>query len=884
VTYGYKAWAATYLSLGWSPIPLPAREKFPPPDHAPRCKCPPGRRGEDGKGCRSYTGAAGKYVDAEDVRAWTGAKATARSGKMTFPPGNIGLRLPPNVVGIDVDTYGDKAGAGTIRAAEQKWGKLPATWISCNRIDTPLSGIRLYRLSQATVDANLAWPESLKPFFGGGVELIRPDHRFVVCAPSVHDEGRTYFWRMPDGTVVDLAAIEAAYEQGNGADIEVELPDIESLPLLSAAWITGLTGDKPRIGGERGGAGADLNRGEVEAWIAERTETLGEEMCNATALTLARYRREIRIAGDDGGVHDVARDGSWALIGDSAAGHAGIEKALADLRASFFAAVRGRRGSDNRIAGGEWERMVIRGVTRVAAEGEGLDIDRCNPGAVPGSPPPARGRRLRQATSAFEYTRDDRGNARRLYDRCGNGKDVRWCSALGGWHLWNAEKGIWELDPEGIRMKAIFTEVVDDMQVEVEEADITNEKAREALLRFVHSCGNMGRIATAVEALKLLPGIEVSADVFDANPRILGCSNGVIELTRTGALFRPANREDYLTAGTGIEYRPDADVALIGEASRSNRATRPAGVDEGAALWESFTGACMPDPGLRAWVQKAVGYSLLGGNPERLMFVVEGQTSSGKSTFVEAIRSMFGGYASAFNFSLFRSEKEQGSNVALVRLLPKRFIVASEASQNQHLHADEVKRLTGGDAATARLNNANTMVERVPHFTPWIATNAAPAINGADSALYRRLRTVPFDETIAEGKEDADLGEKLRTVALPAILCWAVRGWDRYCTERLGALPAPVEQATLRMRGELSEFAVWLTARTEKTDEEAFVTTDELYEDYERWAEANNVKLDSKIAFGRSLSRNGYVQKREWTGPKSSGPRPRGWVGIRLKR
>jgi hypothetical protein len=56
----------------------------------------------------------------------------------------------------------------------------------------------------------------------GGIEIIQAHHRYVVCWPSVHPEGRTYEW----------------VNEATGA---AEIPPIESLPYLPAAWIDRLT-------------------------------------------------------------------------------------------------------------------------------------------------------------------------------------------------------------------------------------------------------------------------------------------------------------------------------------------------------------------------------------------------------------------------------------------------------------------------------------------------------------------------------------------------------------------------------------------------------------------------------------------------------------------
>lgn len=188
----YSSAAEGYWAAGWRGIlPLPAGRKKPVPS--------------------GYTGRGGADPSYPDVYAWT----------ETEGGGNIALRMPHDVVGLDVDDYGDKAGVATLALHEQMHGALPATWRSTSR-DTRLGGIRFYR-----VPPGLEWPGELD---GGGIEIIQRHHRYAVVGPSVHPEGGTYRWYDPDGTP------------------SLSPPRPDQLPALPEQWVTDLTGN--RLAGE----------------------------------------------------------------------------------------------------------------------------------------------------------------------------------------------------------------------------------------------------------------------------------------------------------------------------------------------------------------------------------------------------------------------------------------------------------------------------------------------------------------------------------------------------------------------------------------------------------------------------------------------------------
>lgn len=795
----YQLSAVDYAGLGWSPIPLPINEKSPPPD--------------------GYTGANGTFVGPIKAEEWStpGSAGRFKAGNANFPVGNVGLRLPRDVVGIDVDMYEGKAGRETLRKAEEAWGALPPTWMSSSRRDG--SGIRLFRVPEG-----LAWPESLRKSHGGGVELLRWDHRYAIVFPSVHpDTGGVYLWKRPDGEWVTD-----------------EVPGVDELTDMPEEWVAGLTAGREWV--ER--SAADLDQNGVREWLSERDGGKPGEVapCDVMSNTLARYSRQVREAGDDGGAHDEARNGAWALIGDAAAGHAGVNRALMKLREVFLVAVKGRRS--DKMAREEWARILMRGVAKVVAEGDPETEDSCamisgptvwSPtvmGSVGGSGGGAGRGSGRGGSSAFDWTRDDIGNAQRLVNLYG--EDLQYVEGLGGWHIWDRVR--WALDRNG-QVYRWAMEMVRGMEREANFIEDLKERA--SFVSFIRSSGGQARLRAMIELSAKMRGMTSYAEEFDADATKLLCPNGVLELRDDGCRFRPVDRQDRITKITRVPYVPDA---------RSED-------------WDKFLGRSVPDEGVRHWLQKAMGYSMYGRNPGRHLFFIQGRTSSGKSTIVEAVAHALGEYASTFDLALFRSTRDaSGSNVAMVKALPRRFIYASETSSEWNLHADQIKRVTGGaDRISARLNYSNELVEAIPAFTPWVICNDPPVINGADQALYRRMYTIPFNETIGVDEEDVRLIDRLQAPeGSTAVLAWLVAGWEAYAREGLRDAPTDVAMATLATQEELSEFDAFLRDATRR-EATACVLVKDLYLAYTSWCEDNGVKDQyNAIHFGRAITKRGY--------------------------
>lgn len=226
----YAAVAWQYRRAGWDGVvPLPVRAKKPVPS--------------------GWTGGEGAWPSGGDVQAWIDGPQGA---------GNVALRLPGDVVGIDVDAYPGKSGGATLAEAEARYGALPETWRSGSREDA-VSGIRLYRIPAGTVFKGQPWGRN------GGIEMIQRHHRYAVVWPSIHPEtGREYVWLAPDG--------------GRG----IGVPRPADLPELPAAWAEGLAvggaGDVDPFGdvAEPGAAASALASGDEPFAAPVRAFTVGE--------------------------------------------------------------------------------------------------------------------------------------------------------------------------------------------------------------------------------------------------------------------------------------------------------------------------------------------------------------------------------------------------------------------------------------------------------------------------------------------------------------------------------------------------------------------------------------------------------------------------------
>lgn len=341
----FAAVALDYLNAGWSPIPV----WYPGGTKAPLV----GRAG-DGK---QWIGRTGNRPTEADIQRWVKKYPRCRA---------VGLRLPDDIVGIDLDLYDGKVGQYTIAKLQRLWGKLGETVMSTARADG--SCVRLYRLPLGVSSDNFTDPvlrdrDGVK--VSGGVEVLRAQCRFLTVWPSVHPKVKTrYQWYWPDFTPFGDGTIP-------------EASDVTEL--LPAGWCEGLAagrtfeGERQRI----------QLAGDPGSWLRERPRG-GGEPCAAMGRLLDRHRADIEAAGLLGGLHDATRIAIWQVVGNACEGCRGAYTAAVDLFDAFEGAMAERRNRRGSRAMGrretllEFKRLLIEAIEKQCAQHNLSNDDPCD--------------------------------------------------------------------------------------------------------------------------------------------------------------------------------------------------------------------------------------------------------------------------------------------------------------------------------------------------------------------------------------------------------------------------------------------------------------------------------------------------------------------------
>jgi putative DNA primase/helicase len=437
------------------------------------------------------------------------------------------------------------------------------------------------------------------------------------------------------------------------------------------------------------------------------------------------------------------------------------------------------------------------------------------------------------------YNLTDLGNARRLVHR--HGRNLRYCWLWRKWLVWDGKR--WVKDDTG-EVYRLAKETVSSIYQEAAAAP--NDEARKELGKHATRSEAGARIKEMVDLAR--SDVPVMPDELDASPGLLNTESGTIDL-RTGEL-REHRREDLMTKIAPTKYRPDA----------------------AAPTWEAFLERVLPGEDLRAFVQRAVGYSATGDTSEQCIFINHGGGANGKSTFQEAIAAALGDYAMRAPTEMLLAKRSDGVPNDVARLKGARFVSASETEEGRRLAESRIKDLTGQDTITARFMKAEWF-DFAPTHKLWLSTNHKPEIRGTDAAIWRRIRLVPWAVTIPPAEQDKKLPIALRH-ELAGILAWVVRGCLQWRREGLQA-PDEVRKATGEYRAEMDVLAGFLVECCE-LDTGHWEYAKDLYECYKRWCDENGERPEPQRKFGGRLGERGF--QRDRGGSRGAGI----WRGVRL--
>ena len=473
----------------------------------------------------------------------------------------------------------------------------------------------------------------------------------------------------------------------------------------------------------------------------------------------------------------------------------------------------------------------------------------------------------------------DAGNANRLHSLLGD--DWKFVPQLSRWLHWNGQR--WQEETNGsIRVAAMeaFRNLAADIRSLPSCHDMKEMQHRQKVADGLGRAESIGRIRGA---LSFLEGLALKQyGEFDTDPFLLNLQNGTLNLS-TGEL-RPHNKKDFITKICGASYEPRSVAKNYSQAEKPASETvssagettaKESGMNidilsennSATSLWEETVRAILPDPAVRRWMQKFMGYCLTGSTEEEKFVVAYGPGGCGKGTFFETVAAAMGDYKAVVPVDiLLTSNVYNGGNnptPELAKLPGKRYVLSSESNKNRRMDEAKVKLLTGGDTLTARHLHADPF-EFQPSFKLVLQTNYLPSISDAmDMGIRRRLVIVPFTAKIE--KRDPKLKQKLlQPENQQACLTWCVEGAKLWRQEGLEDFPTEMQKAADSFYKESDLLQQWLDERTEPSL--GFLKFDRALKDFNEWLATGGNSFYQRKSFSEAMLAHGKMKTRRETG------------------
>lgn len=438
-----------------------------------------------------------------------------------------------------------------------------------------------------------------------------------------------------------------------------------------------------------------------------------------------------------------------------------------------------------------------------------------------------KGRNVITAAQEKPYDLNDTGNAHRLYDKYGD--IIRYSYNRKKWYFWDGR--MWQMDDLG-EIKKLADDVCEDLkrQAYLQQDD----EIQEQMLKFAHRTASSKSKEAMIKECQHLNDIPASPDDFDGYRDYLNCQNGIVNL-RTGELIPHDARfmmskiclSEYDTTGK----KPKAWLQFLDDVTNG-------------------------DQELQEYIQRCVGYSITGSTREQCAYFLYGIGNNGKSTFLDTIADLLGGYsANAQPDTLMMSKfASGGANSDIARLKSARFVTSEEPTEGVRLNEGLLKQLTGGSKITCRFLYGDEF-EYTPEFKIWIATNHKPIIRGTDFGIWRRIKLIPFEVNIPPSKVDKNMKYKLRQ-EFPQILHWAVEGCLKWQREGIKE-PKCVIDATKEYKAEMDLIASFVEqCLVIDYDTGGKIMASDLFSIYSKWAKMNNeYEMSSKKFFSEAAKK-----------------------------
>jgi putative DNA primase/helicase len=402
------------------------------------------------------------------------------------------------------------------------------------------------------------------------------------------------------------------------------------------------------------------------------------------------------------------------------------------------------------------------------------------------------------------------------------------------WFYYDNETGLWKEDTT-TQIYNKVAEIVQGIKLDTVKNPTANTNN---ILKKCIALESTARIKAALTlAAAALPA---KYSDFDTDINIIGVKNGALNLQTFELL--PKNPGNMLTASLGTEFIPGAKC--------------PKFLD--------YLEFAQPNKEMRDFLQRLVGVTLAGGNPETIFPFHYGQGKNGKSVFANVKAGIFKEYSKKISVDAFM-RNNNGSDRAkneFFRARAARMVWASEPAKNLVLDEGTIKDITGGEVIQARALYQES-IEYKPLFIPELIGNNKPLIKTADFGTWRRVLIIPWNVLIPPEKRipiNLFTAELLTESA--GILNWYLDGLKDYTRNGLN-VPGSIIDAVNEYKTDSDLISEFISSEIEffAPGGGVSISVPDAYMEFQKWLQETGSEDDYKATqrkFSTELKARGY--------------------------
>jgi putative DNA primase/helicase len=407
------------------------------------------------------------------------------------------------------------------------------------------------------------------------------------------------------------------------------------------------------------------------------------------------------------------------------------------------------------------------------------------------------------------------------------------------------QDGIWMRDDTGCTLNdlqhSLTPIILESVNDKVRKLDPKKDKAKiDHLQKRARCLYNLRTARSVLENAGVLPEFSSIRCNFDQAPHLLAIENGVLDFSGGGE-FRDHSPDDMLTVKAPVAFDIDATCPVFDQ-----------------FLYDVMCG----DEELIQFLWESLAIAMTGFTHFDFVWFHFGDGSNGKGTFTQTIREIFGtGIFSTFDSALLVGNRETSSDdYKRATLEGVRLALGDELPDGRKLRTEELKKLIGGDAISAR-NPYEKPRDFLPTHKTWLCGNHKPEITSMDHGTWRRLLLIPWNARFAGDGLSRTERVAQHVAESSGILTRIMCAWSGVKTNGL-SMPASVRAASAdyqQSADQVRQFADRRIVKMTGMD----IPLSEVRKAYDYWCDEEGEKpiAASNRKLGEELRRIGYTSK-----------------------